>query len=51
MRTRSRERFKELCEQAEVQDESDKLADLAEEIAEILETEIQKLKKHEAKTA
>jgi hypothetical protein len=51
MRSRSKERFKELCEQAEVQDDSGKLAELADEIAEILETEIEKLKKREPKTA
>jgi hypothetical protein len=40
-----RERFKELCEQAEVQEDSKKLGKIAEEIDSILASELVRLKK------
>jgi len=46
MRRQKKERFKELCEQAEVQDDPVRLADLADEINEMLEAEVEILKKH-----
>jgi hypothetical protein len=45
MNRRDRERFKELCEHAEVQNEPQKLAKLASQIDKILESEVAKLKK------
>jgi hypothetical protein len=39
------ERFRELCEHAEVEDDPYKLADLADEIYEILELQLESLRK------
>jgi hypothetical protein len=39
------ERFRELCELAEVEDDPYKLADLADEIYEILELQLESLRK------
>jgi hypothetical protein len=50
MRRHKKERFRELCEQAEVQEDPVKLADLADEIYEILELELEILRKHSLKT-
>jgi hypothetical protein len=44
MLRRSRERFKELCEHAEVVDDEDKLSKIVEEIALILHNELDRLK-------
>jgi len=46
MNRRDRERFKELCEHAEVQNQPERLAKLALQIARILESEVAKLKKN-----
>jgi hypothetical protein len=46
MNQRDRERFKELCEHAEVQSQPEKLAKLALQIDKILESEVAKLKKN-----
>jgi len=46
MNRRDRERFKEFCEHAEVQNQPEKLAKLALQIAKILESEVAKLKKN-----
>jgi hypothetical protein len=46
MQRRQSERFRELCEHAEVEDDPAKLADLAEEICDLLELEMTRLKKH-----
>ena len=51
MDTRKREQFKELCEQAEVQNDRKKLAKLTSRIYEILKSEVDKLKKRPAKPA
>jgi hypothetical protein len=51
MRRQEKERFKELCEQAEVQDDPARLADLADEVYEMLEAEVEILKKHLPKPA
>src|ERR1700683_1729884 len=51
MRRQKKERFKELCEQAEVQDDPVRLADLAAEIYEMLKAEVEILKKHLLKPA
>jgi hypothetical protein len=40
-----RERFKELCELAEVQEDTKKLGEIAEEIYSILDAELVRLKK------
>jgi hypothetical protein len=41
---KSRERFKELCEHAEVEEETNKLSKIAEEIDRILDDELDRLK-------
>jgi hypothetical protein len=46
VRIHKKERFRELCEQAEVQDDPAKLANLADETYEILELEVEDLRKH-----
>jgi hypothetical protein len=46
VREQKRERFKELCEHAEVVDDPEKLAKIASQIARILESEVDELKKH-----
>jgi hypothetical protein len=46
VREQKRERFKELCEHAEVVDDPKKLAKIASQIARILESEVAQLKKH-----
>ena len=46
MNRRDRERFKELCEQAEVENQPEKLARLASQIDKMLESEVAKLKKN-----
>jgi hypothetical protein len=50
MRGRKRERFKELCEISEIQNDPDKLAELASRINEVLKSEIEKLRKRPPKT-
>ena len=49
MREQKRERFKELCEHAEVVDDPKKLAKIASQIGRILESEVDELKKHSAR--
>jgi len=51
VRRHKKERFRELCEQAEVHEDPVKLADLADEIYEILEPEAENLRKHLLKPA
>jgi hypothetical protein len=46
MNRKVREQFKEFCEHAEVQNQPEKLAKLALQIAKILESEVAKLKKN-----
>ena len=46
MREQKRERFKELCEHAEVVDDPEKLAKIASQVGRILESEVDELKKH-----
>jgi hypothetical protein len=46
VREQKRERFKELCEHAEVVDDPEKLAKIASQIGRILESEVDELKKH-----
>jgi hypothetical protein len=48
VREQKRERFKELCEHAEVVDDPEKLAKIASQIGRILESEVDELKKHRA---
>lgn len=50
MRGQRNERFKELCEHAEVEDDARKLAALADEIYELLGLEVEKLKAHPVKS-
>ena len=50
MKGRNRERFKELCEQAEVVDDCDKLRQLSKQIDSIIETEVAQLKKRRKKS-
>ena len=50
MREQKRERFKELCEHAEVVDDPVKLAKIASQIGRILESEVDELKKHQLRT-
>jgi hypothetical protein len=45
LKTRNKERYKELSEQAEVQDDPKKLRKIAKEINRILRAEINRLKK------
>ena len=45
MKTRKKERYKELSEHAEVEDDSQKLRKIAKEINRILKAEINRLKK------
>jgi hypothetical protein len=45
MKTRNKERYKELSEHAEVEDDSQKLRKIAKEINRILKAEINRLKK------
>ena len=44
MLRKSRERFKELCEHAEVVEDTNKLGEIAEEIYRILDDELDRLK-------
>jgi hypothetical protein len=44
MLTKSRERFKELCEHAEVVEDTNRLRKIAEEIDRILDDELDRLK-------
>jgi hypothetical protein len=44
MLRKSRERFKELCEQAEVVEDKNKLSKIAEEIDRMLDDELERLK-------
>jgi hypothetical protein len=44
MLRKSRERFKELCEHAEVVEDTNKLSKIAEEIDSILDNELRRLK-------
>jgi uncharacterized protein with von Willebrand factor type A (vWA) domain len=46
VRKQKQERFKELCEHAEVVDDPEKLAKIALQIGRILESEVDELKKH-----
>jgi hypothetical protein len=46
VREQKRVRFKELCEHAEVVDDPEKLGKIASQIARILESEVDELKKH-----
>jgi hypothetical protein len=45
MKQRNRERFKELCENVEVVDDSSKLRALTQQIDQIIEAEVARLKK------
>jgi hypothetical protein len=45
MHRKSRERFKELCEHAEVVEDTNKLSKIAKEIDRILDDELDRLKK------
>jgi hypothetical protein len=49
MRERNRERFKELCEHAEVVNDSGDLRRLSKQIAQIIDVEIAQLKKQRKK--
>jgi hypothetical protein len=51
MHKNKRDRFKELCELAEVQEDTKKLGKLAEEIDSILDAELIRLKKIPLKNA
>ena len=46
MLRKTRERFKELCEHAEVAEDKNKLSKIAEEIDDILDDEMDRLKKN-----
>jgi hypothetical protein len=51
MKTRNRERYKELSEHAEVEDDPKKLIRIAKEINRILKTEINRINKGRPKSA
>jgi hypothetical protein len=51
MNIRKRERFKELCEHAEVVNAPEKLAKIASQIYKILQSQLARLKKRAAKSA